>query len=179
MPVNVLYHLHPFTPTLWCHHSWVAKSAQIRISISTLHDLFWENIARVQCSAGPDNVFCTFTHTHLSFLFLFLFYLQRPATQFQHSVAMAFWSSVWSASLFPFQTESHRRKLCLPSWEPQSKPCEVSRPQRHMFGISASIWTEHSRYTLKEQSSYRPKHKMLTYKYDSPNAKPGSVSTFK
>lgn len=78
-------------------------------------------------------------------------------TPFQLSAAVAFWVSVWSASLFPVQTESHRRKLCLPSWAPQSEPCEVSRPQRHMFGISASIWIELSRYMLKEPNPYRPK----------------------
>lgn len=39
------------------------------------------------------------------------------------------------------------------------EPCEVSRPQRHMFGISASIRIEHSRYTLKEPNPYRPKQK--------------------
>lgn len=84
---------------------------------------------------------------------------ERPATPFQLGAAVAFWASVWSASLFPVQTESHRRKLCLPSWAPQSEPCEVSRPQRHMFGISASIRIEHSRYMLKEPNPHRPKQK--------------------
>ena len=38
---------------------------------------------------------------------------ERPAAPFQLTLAMAFWAGVWSASLFPVQTESHKRKLCL------------------------------------------------------------------
>lgn len=99
-------------------------------------------------------------YTHIKKWFLFFTFLRIwSATLLQLSVAVAFWASVWSASLFPVQTESHRRKLCLPSWVRQSEPCEVSRPQRHMFGISASIRIEHSRYTLKEPSPHRTKQK--------------------
>lgn len=41
--------------------------------------------------------------------------LKRATTAFQLREAVAFWARVWSASLFPVQTESHRRKPCLPS----------------------------------------------------------------
>lgn len=46
---------------------------------------------------------------------------QRRVTPFQLSLAVTFWAAVWSASLFPAQTQCHRRKLCLPSWVPQSR----------------------------------------------------------
>lgn len=62
----------------------------------------------------------TDSHTDADMLFFTFPPIRRdlPATPFQLSAAMAFWVSVWSASLFPVQTESHRRKLCLPSWAP-------------------------------------------------------------
>lgn len=83
--------------------------------------------------------------------------LKRVMTSFQLRGVVAFWASVWSASLFPVQTESRRRKQCLQSWEPQPGPCEVSRPARHMFSISASVGIERSRYRLKEPNPHRPK----------------------
>lgn len=76
---------------------------------------------------------------------------ETPVTLFQLNAAMAFWASVWSASLFPVQTESHRRKLCLLSWALSRSPVKF-QGLRDMLGISASIRIEHSRYILKEPS---------------------------
>lgn len=105
---------------------------------------------------------CTSTNQTLSrplhaksyIIFTFLTILkgfETPVTLFQLNAAMAFWASVWSASLFPVQTENHRRKLCLLSWALSRSPVK-SQGLRDMLGISASIRIEHSRYMLKEPS---------------------------
>lgn len=61
----------------------------------------------------------------------------------------------------------------------QPQPCEVSRPRRHMFGISASIHVEHGRYMLQEPRRAKQTH-THTYQYDSaPDAAPGSTGIFK
>lgn len=105
--------------------------------------------------------------------------LKRATTAFQLREAVAFWARVWSASLFPVQTESHRRKPCLPSAALQPQPCEVSRPRRHMFGISASIHVEHGRYMLQEPRRAK-QTRTHTYQYDSaPDAAPSSTDIFK
>lgn len=82
---------------------------------------------------------------------------ERPATLFQLRAAVAFWGSVWSASLVSCPNTEPQEETVFTV--PQSEPCEVSRPPRHMFGISASLRIEHSRYMLEEPNPYRPKQK--------------------
>lgn len=90
-------------------------------------------------------------HLHIkSDIFSSLLFLKHFLRDLQlYSSSVWPWPSlvgVWSASLFPVQTKSPQEETVFTELSAaQSEPCEVSRLQRHMFGISASIRIENSR----------------------------------
>lgn len=143
-PANASHHLHP-AARLWCHKDCCKSAARRQPGAHTKSDTVFEIpvplLRKYNTSFRYCYLFCmicfgkillqdkwgtqqgrrmTDSHTDADMLFFPFPPIRRalPATPFQLSAAMAFWVSVWSASLFPVQTESHRRKLCLPSWAP-------------------------------------------------------------
>lgn len=122
-----------FTPCLWF---WLLYSInKIQVKDGVIYSAWFS--VQVQTFTAPLSFSFVseqyFPKIKLTWFFCISPYwkcFQRPATPFQPGAVVAFWASVWSASFFPVQAESHGRKLCLPSWEPQSESPVKSQGHR-------------------------------------------------